>query len=108
MRKNKRGRAGFSGGARRGEEWRGAGGSPWRGSVAVALRKVESGARAARPQHRGSERSVTVQRVSVLPPRPARRAATALASCLSSRHCSLCELRTFPLTQYEMEIYTYM
>lgn len=43
---------------------------PWRGSVAVALRKVESGARAEWPQYRGFVRSVTVQRVSA--PRPAR------------------------------------
>ncbi|CAH2067099.1 unnamed protein product, partial [Iphiclides podalirius] len=39
-----------------------------RGSVAVALRKVESGARAAGPPHCGFERSLTVQRVSALRP----------------------------------------
>ncbi|PZC77247.1 hypothetical protein B5X24_HaOG203564 [Helicoverpa armigera] len=60
---------------------------PWRGSVAVALRKVESGARAVWPQYRGFERSVTVQRVSV--PRPAR-----LTSSLCPPHCTLCELST--------------
>lgn len=67
---------------------------PWRGSVAVALRKVESGARAEWPQYPGFKRSVTVQRVSVL--LPARPASYLMFAPARPPHCTLCELRTFP------------